>query len=92
VSDAGLTAEDFDDHEDDGDWRDYDDDDYRESDPEDYEIAKAEREHSEQAHDGRPCDCPVPTEEETAAYWAEQTRLHNAEYHDGGDCDCEPPF
>lgn len=72
------------------DW--YDDIDYREPDPEDYEIAKAEDEHSEQVHDGEPCDCPVPTEEETAARWAEETRQHNAEYHDGGECDCQAPF
>jgi hypothetical protein len=73
----------------DDDWR---DDDYREPDPEDYEIAKAEHEHSEQVHGGKPCDCPVPTEEETAAYWAEQTRQHSAEYHDGGECHCQSPF
>jgi hypothetical protein len=88
VTDINDLADDRRQDEDD-DWHEDDD---REPDPEDYEIAKAEREHSEQAHGGKPCDCPAPTEEETAAYWAEQTRLHNAEYHDGGECDCQAPF
>jgi hypothetical protein len=62
VSDADLTAEDFDDYEDDGDWRDYDDDpdDYPEPDGGDYEIARAyeeEAEHRELVHGGGECDC-----------------------------------
>ena len=78
------------DEPDEDDW--YGDDGRPEQDPEDYEIAKAEHEHSETVHGGSPCDCPPSTPEETAAYWAEQTRLHNAEYHDGAECDCPPPF
>lgn len=58
-----------------------------------YDQADDYREDDDDWHDGGgDCDCPVPTPEETAAYWAEQTRLHNAEYHDGGECHCEPPF
>jgi len=78
------------DEPDEDDW--YGRDDYREPDPEDYEIAKAEHEHSETVHGGRPCDCPVPTEEEIAAQWAEEDRKHRAEVHGGGECRCEPPF
>jgi hypothetical protein len=63
-----------------------------EPDPEDYEIAKAEREHSETVHAGGDCDCPLPTKEETEAYWAEQARLHSADTHDGFPCDCTAPF
>jgi hypothetical protein len=49
VSDADLTAEDFDDDEDDGDWRDYDDDGY-EPDPEDAGIARSYEEYWEHRH------------------------------------------
>ena len=59
MSDADLTAEDLDDGEDDGDWRDYDDDD-REPDPEDSDIARAYEEHYEHldaVHGGGECDC-----------------------------------
>jgi hypothetical protein len=62
VSDADLTAEDLDDYEDEGDWRDYDDDpdDYPEPGGDDYEIARAyeeEAEHRETVHGGGECVC-----------------------------------
>jgi hypothetical protein len=60
------------------------------------QIAEWERQdHEDEAHGGKPCNCPVPTEEEIAAQWAERDRQHRAEAHAGGKCDCppeEPPF
>ena len=57
----------------------------------DFDAIEDER-HSREVHGGGPCDCPVPTEEEIAAQWAEEDRKHNAEYHGGGACDCSAPF
>ena len=93
MSDADLTAEDFDDDEDDGDWRDYDDD-YREPDPEDADIARAYEEHYEHldtVHGGGECDCRPSLAERLArrardaASWLRGARSRR-QYSD------EPPF
>ena len=73
------------------DWRDYRDDGRPQEEPDFDAIAEWERqEHEDKEHDGKPCDCPVPTPEEIAAQWAEQDRQHRAEAHAGGKCDCPP--
>lgn len=48
--------------------------------------------HLVSVHGGKPCDCPLPSAEETEAARAERAREHRAEAHDGGECDCEAPF
>lgn len=56
--------------------------------------AIAEQQHCDEEHDGGPCNCPIPTQEQIAARWEEQDRKHRAEAHGGRACDCddEPPF
>jgi hypothetical protein len=48
--------------------------------------------HCHDEHDGKACDCPLPTPEETEAAWAERARQHVAEDHGGGECDCVAPY
>lgn len=73
------------------DWRDRHDDDW-EPDPTDWLEAEAQREHEDEAHDGKPCNCPVPAPEQFEAEWAERARQHREDEHDGGECNCPPPF
>lgn len=49
-------------------------------------------EHSRDEHDGGHCDCPVPSQAELEAQWAENARQHRADHHGGGECDCVAPF
>lgn len=74
------------------DWDDYRRDDDYEPDPTDWLEAEAQREHEDEAHGGKPCDCPVPTEEEQAAIWEATAKAHSDGFHNGGPCDCEAPF
>jgi hypothetical protein len=71
------------------DWRDPRDD-WEPSEP-DFE-AEAYAEHCEEAHGGKPCNCPLPTQAELDAAWEERAKAHREEEHDGGPCDCIAPF
>lgn len=64
---------------------------YREPDEPDWD-AIAWDEHLQEAHDGGPCTCPKPTEEEIRAEWEARAKAHREEDHDGGECNCTAPF
>lgn len=64
----------------------------REPDEGDYLEQKAEQEHSDEVHNGGPCDCPPF---DLDAHMAKLAQDHRNEAHGGGECHCppdEPPF
>jgi len=86
----GWEIDDYDDLDDDGDWRDYDDDGY-EPDPEDAEIARADAEyweHCDERHGGGHCTCRPPLRDRLRGAWQRARRLlrRRPRYAD------EPPF
>lgn len=72
-------------------------DDWRDPDPglpreePDFE-AEAHWAHLEEAHDGKPCNCPLPTKEEIEAQWEKEAAEHRAGFHRGAECNCVAPF